>query len=92
MSPAAPTSYAPGTTPHLRARRESHPMIAVARSLMLRLVLAHHGRGEDRGASLIEYALLVALIAVACLLAVEFFGDATGGSLSSSGSKIATAN
>ncbi len=39
---------------------------------------------KERGASLVEYALLVALVAVACIAAVTFFGDATGASLSRS--------
>ncbi|MCC5952130.1 MAG: Flp family type IVb pilin [Acidimicrobiia bacterium] len=30
----------------------------------------------DRGASLVEYALLVALIAVVCIAAVTFLGEA----------------
>jgi pilus assembly protein Flp/PilA len=30
---------------------------------------------EERGASLVEYALLVALIAVICIVAVGFLGD-----------------
>lgn len=38
----------------------------------------------ERGASLVEYALLVALVAVACIAAVTFFGGATGASLSQS--------
>ncbi len=43
---------------------------------------------SDRGASIVEYALLVALIAVVCIGAVTFFGDATGASLSTSGDSI----
>ncbi len=43
---------------------------------------------RDRGASLVEYALLVALIAVVCLGAVTFFGEATRDSYSSSGSSM----
>lgn len=30
----------------------------------------------ERGASLVEYALLVALIAVVCILAITFLGEA----------------
>ena len=41
---------------------------------------------DERGASLVEYALLVALIAVVCIGAVSFIGNgATGGSSVSSG-------
>lgn len=42
----------------------------------------------ERGASLVEYALVVALVAVACIAAVTFFGGATGASLSRSDGSI----
>lgn len=43
---------------------------------------------DERGASLIEYALLVALIAIVCVVAVTFFGGATSTKFSSSGSSF----
>ena len=43
---------------------------------------------DDRGASLVEYALLIALIALAAFLSLRFFGDARNNSLSRSGSAI----
>ncbi len=43
---------------------------------------------DDRGASLVEYALLVALIAVVAFLSLRFFGGARNNSLSRSGSAI----
>jgi Flp pilus assembly pilin Flp len=45
----------------------------------------------DEGASLTEYALLLALIALTCLGAVSFFGGNTGNSASDSANKISTA-
>lgn len=42
----------------------------------------------DRGASLVEYALLLALIAVVCVGAVSFFGTSTGESYSRSASSM----
>ena len=42
----------------------------------------------DRGASLVEYAMLVALIAVACISAVTFFGSTEAGSFTTSASSI----
>ncbi len=42
----------------------------------------------DRGASLVEYALLVALIAVVCILAVTFLGKAASSKFSGVGSAI----
>jgi len=45
-------------------------------------------RRIERGASLVEYALLLALIALVCVTAVQFLGNATGASLDRSGSSI----
>ncbi len=46
----------------------------------------------DAGASLVEYALLVALIAVVCIAAVTFLGKAASTKFSSVGSSIKGAN
>ena len=46
-------------------------------------------RRED-GASLVEYALLIALIALVVLLTLRFFGASRDASLSRSGSAIFT--
>lgn len=43
----------------------------------------------ERGASLVEYALLVALIAVVCILAVTFLGRAASSKFSSVASAVA---
>jgi pilus assembly protein Flp/PilA len=40
-------------------------------------------RNDDRGASLVEYALLIALLAVVCLVAVNTIGGPTSQGLSS---------
>ena len=42
----------------------------------------------DRGASLVEYALLVALIAVVCIAAVTMLGDNASSKFSEVGSEI----
>lgn len=47
-----------------------------------------HRRGA-RGASLVEYALLLALLAIACIAAVDVIGGSAGAGLSDSGSRIA---
>lgn len=47
---------------------------------------------SERGASLVEYALLVALIAVVCVLAIEVLGQQASSSFSSTGSGVAGAN
>jgi pilus assembly protein Flp/PilA len=46
---------------------------------------------RERGASLVEYALLVALIALVCFVAVEFLGSATGTELTDAGSSVSSA-
>jgi pilus assembly protein Flp/PilA len=44
--------------------------------------------GEERGASLVEYALLVALIAVVCIAAISVLGTSAAEKLSSVGESI----
>ena len=60
------------------------------RSFCHRLSARARHAGEA-GASLIEYALLAVLIAVACLAAVRYFGDTTSHSFSTSASQISNA-
>ena len=43
---------------------------------------------DERGASLVEYALLVALIAVVCIVAVTFLGDSADSKFKKIGSSI----
>ena len=50
-----------------------------------------HRRRDERGAGLVEYALLLALIAVVVFSAVSFFGAETGGGFGKSGSCIKAA-
>jgi pilus assembly protein Flp/PilA len=45
-------------------------------------------RRLERGASLVEYALLMALIALVCVAALQFLGDSNSSSLDRSGSSI----
>ena len=45
----------------------------------------------ERGAALVEYALLLALIAVVCILALSFLGDSASEKFSKIGESIATA-
>ena len=47
------------------------------------------GKDGERGASLVEYALLVALIAVVCLVAVTFLGQSGNDKLNEGGTGIA---
>ena len=43
---------------------------------------------DERGASLVEYALLVALIAVVCIIAITFLGTSASSKFSQVGSNI----
>ena len=43
---------------------------------------------DERGASLVEYALLVALIAVVCIVAVTFLGASASSKFNQVGSSI----
>jgi len=52
-----------------------------------RLVIWFQQRGE-RGAGLVEYALLVALIALVCATALGYFQDETANKLSEASSAI----
>jgi pilus assembly protein Flp/PilA len=49
---------------------------------------ARFGR-DERGASLVEYALLVALITVICIVAIAFLGKSASTKFSSVGSSVA---
>jgi len=44
--------------------------------------------GDERGASLVEYALLVALIAVVCIAAITFLGQSASSRFSNVGSAV----
>jgi pilus assembly protein Flp/PilA len=44
---------------------------------------------SDRGASLVEYVLLVALIAVVCIIAISFLGRTASTKFSDTGASIA---
>jgi len=48
-------------------------------------------RWDDRGASLVEYALLLALIAFVCIGALSFFGITNGGSINRSANSVVSA-
>jgi len=50
------------------------------------------GAERDRGAGLVEYVLLLSLIALVCVSALTFFGGATGGSVSNSGDCLLAAD
>ena len=50
------------------------------------------GQDEEKGASMLEYALLAALIAVVCILAITFLGRQACVTFSRVGSSVQGAN
>ena len=46
---------------------------------------------SERAASLIEYALLIALIALVCIAAVTLLGESTGSKVTSSADEVSAA-
>ena len=61
-------------------------LLAIARYLAIRCHI-----DSERGASLVEYALLVGLIAIVCLVAIMFLGSSTSTKLSNVGSQVGAA-
>jgi pilus assembly protein Flp/PilA len=62
-------------------------LIAYWQKMIAPYMRARFGQ-DERGASLVEYALLVGLIAVVCIGAVSFLGNSAKGKFSSIGSSI----
>jgi pilus assembly protein Flp/PilA len=62
-------------------------LIAYWQKAVAPYIRARFGR-DERGASLVEYALLVGLIAVVCIGAVTFLGNKASNKFSSIGSSI----
>jgi pilus assembly protein Flp/PilA len=62
-------------------------LIAYWQKFVAPYVRARFGQ-DEKGASLVEYALLVGLIAVVCIGAVSFLGSKASGKFSSIGSSI----
>ena len=54
----------------------------------IQLFLKRQSADKERGASLVEYALLVALIAVVCIVAIQFLGSSASSTFGSIGSSI----
>lgn len=63
-------------------------LVSYHQQIVAPYVRARWGGNDERGASLVEYALLVALIAVVCIIAITFLGNSTSDKLSNLGSNI----
>ncbi len=66
-------------------------LIAFMRNVITPWVRARINAKSELGASLVEYALLVALIAVVCIAAIGFLGNKAKDSFNETGSTIAGA-
>jgi pilus assembly protein Flp/PilA len=62
-------------------------LVSYFRSTVAPYIRARFGN-DERGASLVEYALLVALIAVVCIVAVTLLGKNASSKFSSVGSSL----
>jgi pilus assembly protein Flp/PilA len=65
-------------------------IVAYWQQVFVPYVRARFGK-DERGASLVEYALLVALIAVVCIVAINFLGSSSSSKFNSVGSSINSA-
>jgi pilus assembly protein Flp/PilA len=74
-------------SPQERTERGVHA-VGVMISTLLRSWLAAWATRDDRGASLVEYVLLVALIAIVCFAAVAFLGTSLDAEYSRVGSEL----
>lgn len=63
-------------------------LVSYHQQIVAPYVRARWGGNDEAGASLVEYALLVALIAVVCILAITFLGRSTSNKLSTLGSSV----
>jgi pilus assembly protein Flp/PilA len=54
--------------------------------------LQSHCNRDERGASLVEYVLLVALIAVVCIVALQLLGGSASTKFTSVGNAISSAS
>lgn len=62
-------------------------LVAYWQNILAPWARAHLGRSE-RGAALVEYALLLALIAIACIIALTFLGNQAADKFSRVGNSI----
>ena len=63
-------------------------LVSYHQQIVAPYVRARWGGNDETGASLVEYALLVALIAVVCILAITFLGGKASEKFSKIGSSL----
>ena len=78
------------TAPGSRDTTEEHTTMISTYEFLATWLRARFG-DTDRGASMVEYALLVALIAVVCIVAIRGLGNSSKSSFESTGTAIGNA-
>ncbi|GAC1541974.1 MAG: hypothetical protein NVS3B12_29780 [Acidimicrobiales bacterium] len=63
-------------------------LVSYFKNVIAPFVRAKVNAQTERGASLVEYALLVALIAVVCIIAVTFLGKSASSKFQTIGSSV----
>ena len=63
-------------------------LVSYYKNILVPFVRAKINAQTERGASLVEYALLVALIAVVCIIAITFLGKSASSKFNTVGSSI----
>ena len=63
-------------------------LVAMITTRLVPWIRARVGPHTERGASLVEYALLIALIVLVCVLAMTFLGGQVSGRFSQIGSGV----
>jgi len=76
---------------HDRSNHSDEASDTAPRPPLLQQIARRALRKDERGASLVEYALLVALIAVVCIAAVTQFGGSNGSGIDRSADSIVNA-
>ena len=74
--------------PHLKGMTQMSGTYLGAIASWLRIVAANRVRPDQTGASLVEYALLLALIVVVAIGAVIIIGNVTSNSLTNAGNNF----
>jgi pilus assembly protein Flp/PilA len=89
MRPASWGTPKKGATPLAKTLKEPVvDLVAYFRTVVAPWVRARVNVKSELGASLVEYALLVALIAVVAIIAIRFLGQSASSKFSSVGSAI----
>ena len=68
---------------------ERQTLMGVIAYLHRQVLLCHGERRGERGAALVEYALLLVLVVVFCIIAVTFLGDTAAEKFSKVGQSVA---